>query len=127
MYQRFGRGAGRSESICNYCHKRGHWKRDCYALDSRTKQVGDSVSPKPATLIAPVSEVSSAMQSYLPFISDGAVSLVRSEEKIHVKILRDTGAFYSFNLASALPFSNDTSACGRVCPWTVVQRSWVTI
>ena len=31
-----------------------------------------------------------------------------SDEKVHVKILRDTGAFESFILASTLPFSDDT-------------------
>ena len=36
------------------------------------------------------------------------VSLVGSDEKVRVKILRDTGSFDSFILASALPFSEDT-------------------
>lgn len=37
------------------------------------------------------------------------MSLVGSDEKIHVKILCDTGAFDSFILASALLFSEETN------------------
>lgn len=48
------------------------------------------------------------LSSYLPFISDGHVSLVESDEKVPVVILRDTGAFDSFVLESALPFSEET-------------------
>ena len=41
-------------------------------------------------------------------MTEGFVSLVGSDEKVHIKILGDTGAFHSFILASALPFSEDT-------------------
>ena len=118
LEQRHQHGAHESDKICNYCHKRGHWRRDCYAFKSRTKQAGASVNPKPAMFVAPVSELASGelkpqvsspeLESYLPFITEGFVSLVGSEEKVHVKILRDTGAFDSFILASTLPFSDDT-------------------
>ena len=33
------------------------------------------------------------LQSYLPFITEGFVSLVGSDERVRVKILRDTGSF----------------------------------
>lgn len=39
----------------------------------------------------------------------GFVSLVGSEEKVPVKILRDSGALDSFIVASVLPFSVDTA------------------
>ena len=43
-----------------------------------------------------------------PFIADAVVSLVGSEERVPIKILRDTGAKHSFILESALPFSPAT-------------------
>lgn len=48
------------------------------------------------------------LNSYLPFISKGHVSVVGSDGKVPVTILRDTGVFDSFILASALPFSEET-------------------
>ena len=87
-------GVRESDKNCNYCHKRGHWRRDCYAYQSRSKQNGMSVNPKPA-MLSPQG-CSPELQSYLPFITEGSVSLVGCNEKIQVKILRDTGAFDSF-------------------------------
>lgn len=43
---------------------------------------------------------------YAVFVSDGYVSLVGSELKVPVKILRDSGALDSFILDSVLPFSH---------------------
>lgn len=42
-------------------------------------------------------------------MSEGVVSLVGSEEKVPVNILRDSGALDSFIVASVLPFSTDTA------------------
>ena len=46
---------------------------------------------------------------YRKHVSDGVVSLVGSEVKVPVKILRDSGALDSFIVASVLPFSADTA------------------
>ncbi len=40
MEQRSERGVRESDKICHYCHKKGHLKRDCFALKSRHKQAG---------------------------------------------------------------------------------------
>ncbi len=32
------RGIRNSDKVCNFCHKKGHWKADCYALKSKSKQ-----------------------------------------------------------------------------------------
>lgn len=45
---------------------------------------------------------------FLPFLSDGWVSLVGSDVKVPVKILRDTAAFDSFIQASILTFSEES-------------------
>ncbi len=31
-----------SEKVCNFCHKKGHWKTDCYALKAKNKRVGQA-------------------------------------------------------------------------------------
>jgi len=45
---------------------------------------------------------------FQPFIADAVVSLGGSEERVPIKLLRDTGAKHSFILESALPFSPAT-------------------
>lgn len=50
--------------------------------------------------------------SYAPFITDGFVSMVgqkNSDEKVPVKILRETGASETFILESILSFSESSS------------------
>ena len=43
---------------------------------------------------------------FKPFIADAVVSLVGSEKRVPIKLLRDTGAKHSFIVASVLPFSS---------------------
>lgn len=117
----FGNGRFReADKICNYCHKRGHWKNDCYALKLRSRQAGGGSNPSPVMCAAVVgapqeAEVPSGLKSYLPFITEGCVSLVGGGEQVRIKILRDTGAVDSFILAAALPFS-DKSSLGSCIP-----------
>ncbi|XP_013877073.1 uncharacterized protein LOC106526898 [Austrofundulus limnaeus] len=105
---RFSREANK---VCNFCHKQGHWKNDCFALKARTKNCGvtpvlcaTSVKQKVEGFVG----VKPGLESYLPFITEGFVSLVGSKDKLRVRILRDTGAFDSFIVASTLPFSDVT-------------------
>ncbi len=51
---------------------------------------------------------SAVLESYQPFVKMGCVSLVGSDIKVPVKILRDIGAFDSFILAEVLPFSRES-------------------
>ena len=48
------------------------------------------------------------MESYRHFLSDGFVSMVGSDIKVPVKILRDTAAYDTFIEASVLPFTNES-------------------
>lgn len=90
-----------------------------------TKFPRPALSVKPTTLAAsvPVSArgvvltempvVASASVSenqglFKPFISDGLVSLPGNDNKVAVKILRDTGSSESFILESMLPFSAES-------------------
>ena len=51
---------------------------------------------------------------YLPFITEGFVSMLGSKDLVPVKILRDTGASESFVLESVLPFSAETDLVNSV-------------
>ncbi|XP_075934468.1 uncharacterized protein LOC142934010 [Anarhichas minor] len=118
--QRADRGVRTSDDSCHFCHGVGHWKRDCALRKSQNRYNGAQV--KPAALAAPVSKLVNSdnvsnltsltekpdLTSFLPFITKGHVSLVGTDRKVPVTILRDTGAFDSFILASALPFSAET-------------------
>ena len=47
---------------------------------------------------------------YLPFITEGFVSMLGIKALVPVKILRDTGVSKSFVLESVLPFSAETDS-----------------
>lgn len=57
---------------------------------------------------------SAALESYLLFVRMGYVSLVGSDEKVPVKLLRDTGAFDSFIQAGVLPLSKESEIAAAV-------------
>ncbi len=116
----------RKDTNCNYCQKSGHWKNRCPAL----KKKGFDVSQvKSTALTVPVESTKNSLTpfqmrtktlaaaeiaaGYAPFISEGFVSLVGSNEKVAVKILRDSGALNTFICDSVLPFSpqSDTGRC----------------
>lgn len=118
------RGKGDPDG-CNYCHSRGHWKGDCPVLKSRLRPGNVKGSalvgqvPAPSPMFSPVSQAlpecsSSGLVTYSPFITDGYVSLVGRDEKVPIRILRDTGACDSFILASVLPFSSESDTGDRV-------------
>lgn len=108
-----------STKICNYCREKGHFKADCPVLNSKNKTGRSTV--KPAALAAPVidnvavSDITPAccdkdvLVAYAPFIREGFLSLLGSETKIPIKILRDTGAHDSYVVSSVLPFSSNTA------------------
>ena len=117
----------REEKVCNFCHKKGHWKVDCYALKAKEKSA--SYLAKGAAMAVPapswgevqVKGVNGSCQkleideSYRSFVSEGFVSLVGSNVKVPVRILRDTAAYDTFIEASVLPFSSE-SATGSSIP-----------
>ena len=60
---------------------------------------------------APVSRPES---TYLPFISEGLVSLTEDGDIVPIKILRDTGATQSLMVQDILPFIEQCSAGASV-------------
>jgi hypothetical protein len=114
---------------CHYCHGSGHWKNECPVLRSRGKfSTCDNVKSKPTALAASVlhqftTETLSQAQGhvkvhidpgYLPFVTEGFVSMLGSKNLVPVKILRDTGASESFVLESVLPFSAESDSGNSV-------------
>ncbi len=120
--------------MCNYCFNLGHWKNKLAVLaakwkSGKNKSQVNYVNP---VLVTDVTETTKdfdhgtsievgeeacdpklvAMKNFVPFITEGCVSLLNSESKIPVKILRDTGSSESFILESVLPFS-EVSSEGR--------------
>lgn len=89
--------------ICKYCHKTGHWKADCPVLQTSNKEVKPNVKPHVVVVPVGTSCVSGVLTlnfcepdvlaAYAPVIRDSFVSLVGSNVKVLIKILRDTGAF----------------------------------
>nr|XP_055062771.1 uncharacterized protein LOC129445823 [Misgurnus anguillicaudatus]XP_055062772.1 uncharacterized protein LOC129445823 [Misgurnus anguillicaudatus] len=128
MYPSKSENSGRMKSdrdlVCNYCFSLGHWKNKCPVLAAKGK-LGKKKSHISPVLVTDISEATHdldpstsievgeevcdskllAMENFVPFITDGCVSLPNSEIKIPVKILRDTGSSESFITESVLPFS----------------------
>ncbi|XP_013855442.1 uncharacterized protein LOC106511236, partial [Austrofundulus limnaeus] len=88
-------GARELEDTCNFCHRKGHWKKDCWVLKSKKKT--DS-RVKPAACAAPAPNLKASntsgidlsitekldLSSYTPFLTKGYVSLVGSKANIPV-------------------------------------------
>ncbi len=111
------------EKSCNYSHRKGHLKADCYALKVKAKQTGPVGQPKGACCTVPITHaptvqmesvkknvtpIPGELESFLPFVSDDHVSLVGSGDSVPVKILHDAAAFDSFIQASVLPYSEES-------------------
>uniref|UniRef100_A0A674APU8 SCAN box domain-containing protein n=1 Tax=Salmo trutta TaxID=8032 RepID=A0A674APU8_SALTR len=114
---------------CHYCQGSGHWKNECPVLRSRGKiSTCANVKSRPTALAASVPhqftpETLSQAQGhvkvhidpgYLPFVTEGFVSMLGSKNLVPVKILRDTGASESFVLESVLPFSAESDSGNSV-------------
>lgn len=112
------RGSFDKSKSWNYCRKMGHWKAECPALQFRSR--GAKPNVKPVAAAAPVVTGSvlemftptlcedELLAAFAPFIRDGFVSMVGSDTKIPVKILRDMAAFDSYIVDSVLPLSADS-------------------
>jgi hypothetical protein len=122
-----------SGPICFYCKKKGHVMSECWVLKnknksniptSQAKPTGlATVRPRPGgvsqrcTALEESKELKSEsfMDEYLPFISEGFVSLEGDNATLQpVKILRDTGASQSLLLEGILPLSEKSSAGASV-------------
>lgn len=91
-------------SRCNYCQGTGHWKSQCPVLKSRNRR--KPFVPSAPALSCTNNKLNKQMdKDFAPFIHDAYVSLVGGDQRVPIKLLRDTGAKHSFMVVSALPFS----------------------
>ena len=121
-----GATAAPDSRACFYCHETGHIVSRCPKVQQKQQKErengnGNSKKPKGVGFVrsVPLSAHETAKnvrgeaeECFGPFILEGSVSLSDMEnERVPIKILRDTGASQSLILQSVLPFSENTF-CG---------------
>ena len=102
---------------CHYCKSPGHWKNECPVLRSKDRSTSSQVKPVAlanslSPVVVPVEQQGALLKTrtdaYLPFISNGFVSVMGSDKQVPVKVLRDCGSLDSFVRESVLPFTTET-------------------
>lgn len=110
------------DSVCRYCFEEGHWKKECPVLKNKHKGsksqnsssvlLADSVYPElhfeEDSFFVESCKRPELNPSYIPFVTEGFVSLPGRSENVPVKILHDMGASESLILNSVLPFSTES-------------------
>ena len=110
---------------CGHCGKRGHVMSNCFKLARKREQEGVTSSNELAILERPPQEIvynqipensDKIKEEYLPFVSEGFVSICgdSQQQPVKIKMLRDTGATQSLLLESVLPLSEQTSTGANV-------------
>ncbi|KAJ8027979.1 hypothetical protein HOLleu_30093 [Holothuria leucospilota] len=102
---------------CGFCHKKGHTMANCFTLAKlkETETASNAFanvenSSEVVVTLRPNSN-DKIKEEYLPFVSEGFVSLDgnSAHPPVKIKILRDTGATQSLLLDGVLPLSDSTS------------------
>ena len=75
------------EMLCFRCNKKGHKKNQCPGLRSRFESSG-----RPVALVSSGSGITSDLEGYEGFTSEGTVAVSQEGLQVPVTILRDTGA-----------------------------------
>ncbi|KAJ8038116.1 hypothetical protein HOLleu_19101 [Holothuria leucospilota] len=107
---------------CGFCHKKGHTMANCFTL-AKLKET--ETAPNALAIAENSSEVVVTLrpnsndkikEEYLPFVSEGFISLDgnSAHPPVKIKILRDTGATQSLLLDGVLPLSDSTSTGANV-------------
>ncbi|KAJ8042213.1 hypothetical protein HOLleu_13218 [Holothuria leucospilota] len=107
---------------CGFCHKKGHTMANCFKL-AKLKET--ETAPNALANVENSSEVVVTLrpnsndkikEEYLPFVSEGFISLDgnSAHPPVKIKILRDTGATQSLLLDGVLPLSDSTSTGANV-------------
>ena len=120
-------GSGQFKSgglFCNYCKRKGHLISNCHSLKAKTEQEAtlNALTPsqksvfenplcsKTKCTVPDCFDKSESVRSeFLPFVSEGFVSLDNESDAVPIRILRDTGATQSLMLQDTLPFSHESA------------------
>ena len=116
--------SGPAGITCHYCKKPGHVVSECFALKRKQekevmpnafvknlKNTSDDLCPPcPKGFIGESKTgVSDSLRAeFIPFVSEGGVSLGENATPVPIRILRDTGASQSLILNNVLPFSDES-------------------
>ncbi|KAJ8035328.1 hypothetical protein HOLleu_22514 [Holothuria leucospilota] len=107
---------------CGFCHKKGHTMANCFTLAKlkETETASNALanvenSSEGVVTLRPNSN-DKIKEEYLPFVSEGFISLDgnSAHPPVKIKILRDTGATQSLLLDGVLPLSDSTSTGANV-------------
>ncbi|KAJ8041401.1 hypothetical protein HOLleu_12209 [Holothuria leucospilota] len=108
--------------ICGFCHKKGHTMANCFTLaklkETETASNALAIVENSSEVVVTLRPNSNdkIKEEYLPFVSEGFISLDgnSAHPPVKIKILRDTGATQSLLLDGVLPLSDPTSTGANV-------------
>ncbi|KAJ8022570.1 hypothetical protein HOLleu_37511 [Holothuria leucospilota] len=116
------KAASKDIIICGFCHKKGHTMANCFTLAKlkETETASNALanvenSSEVVVTLRPNSK-DQIKEEYLPFVSEGFISLDgnSAHPPVKIKMLRDTGATQSLLLDGVLPLSDSTSTGANV-------------
>ncbi|KAJ8050688.1 Zinc transporter ZIP12 [Holothuria leucospilota] len=107
---------------CGFCHKKGHTMANCFTLaklkETETASNALAIAENSSEVVVTLRPNSKDQikEEYLPFVSEGFISLDgnSAHPPVKIKILRDTGATQSLLLDGVLPLSDSTSTGANV-------------
>ncbi|KAJ8040764.1 hypothetical protein HOLleu_15160 [Holothuria leucospilota] len=108
--------------ICGFCQKKGHTMANCFKLaklkETETASNALAIVENSSEVVVTLRPNSNdkIKEEYLPFVSEGFISLDgnSAHPPVKIKILRDTGATQSLLLDGVLPLSDSTSTGANV-------------
>ncbi|KAJ8023244.1 hypothetical protein HOLleu_35604 [Holothuria leucospilota] len=101
---------------CGFCHKKGHTMANCFTLaklketETASNALANAENSSEVVVTLRPNSNDQIKEEYLPFVSEGFISLDgnSAHPPVKIKILRDTGATQSLLLDGALPLSDST-------------------
>ncbi|KAJ8046946.1 hypothetical protein HOLleu_05792 [Holothuria leucospilota] len=110
------------DMTCGFCHKKGHTMANCFTLaklkETETASNALAIAENSSEVVVTLRPNSKdkIKEEYLPFVSEGFISLDgnSAHPPVKIKILRDTGATQSLLLDGVLPLSDSTSTGANV-------------
>ncbi|KAJ8032010.1 hypothetical protein HOLleu_25409 [Holothuria leucospilota] len=107
---------------CGFCHKKGHTMANCFTLaklketETASNALANAENSSEVVVTLRPNSSDQIKEEYLPFVSEGFISLDgnSAHPPVKIKILRDTGATQSLLLDGVLPLSDSTSTGANV-------------